>query len=254
MSLEGEVIKTKGKNRESTLVVNKEKHISDGNFADVSSLDTVLQRGERESSVHLVRKKYRHLLDSEAPHKWREHAIAIHTHLKDIGLQSIPKTFRPHDTDEVLMTDFTVGGNMALAANPLDEPREEKIKSILNFEEMVSEIAPDIVRAAQRGVHLSSDCFFLIVPRTGEEVSGKMVIGDIENITVTGDGKEPLVGDDFRVLLNRNINEFSNFFPHFLKVQKVFSDADLYGQYAEQARKILRGYAADDLGLAPQDI
>src|SRR3989344_1577933 len=254
MSLEGEVIKTKGKHKESSLLVIEDKHISDGNFSEVSSLDTVLQRGERGKSVHLVRKRYRHGLDPTTPHKWREHAVTVYAYLKDIGLQSIPKTFRPYDEDEILMTDFTVGGKMALAANPLGEPRVEKIESLVNFEKMVLEIAPDILCAARRGVNLSSDCFFLVVPRGGENVPGKMVTGDIENITVTGDGKQPLVGDDFRVLLNRNIAEFSNFFPHFLKVQQVFSDTNLYGQYAEQARKILRGYAADDLGLAPQDI
>jgi len=86
----------------------------------------------------------------------RNISIVLYNNLKSIGVKNIPATFRPFGEKEILMTNYNIGGNIALSVNPLENPRKEKIESLTNFNDAIKEIGEDLLTAALHHIYITS--------------------------------------------------------------------------------------------------
>ncbi|MFZ2975778.1 MAG: hypothetical protein WA055_04115 [Candidatus Moraniibacteriota bacterium] len=158
-------------------------NLSSANIGNISRVTARVERGDNFKEKNLVLKHY-FTYSKEDPGYNRDIAISVYNALKIIGLKHIPITFRAVGRNEIVMTDFNDGGNIALAQNKIKESRDEKVESITNFEQAIEDVHDDLIKAALYGIEIRFDAFFMVIPKQGSNVKMKIVIADLEMIYI----------------------------------------------------------------------
>src|SRR3989338_7348678 len=149
-------------------------NLSNTRQSQISEVCLDFEGGRLSHKRGLVLKRYiddAYVLMHVNPIVKRDIAVALYKNLKSIGVKNIPATFRPVGEKEILMTNYNNGGNIALSVNPLENPREEKIESLTNFNDAIKDIGEDLLTAALHQIYITPEAFFLVVPREGSKVS-----------------------------------------------------------------------------------
>lgn len=102
--------------------------------------------------------------------------------LKEAGVKHIPVTYRQVGQTEILMTDYNRDDKVAVGGNDNEKEKDLRIDSVSNLPELLSSIDEDIQRATSAGLNIYTDCYFLIVPKSGGETRVDFVIGDLGGI------------------------------------------------------------------------
>lgn len=180
-----------GKETEFSIKKNEDPkyrpNLSEANYGNISRVTARVEKGDRFREKSLVLKHYHGDGDrsgSRGGNNCRDKAIDAYNALKLIGVKHIPTTFRAVGNAEIVMTDFNVGDNIALAHNKIKESRSEKIESFTNLAQAIEEMRSDLMEAALYGIEIKGDAFFVVVPKQGSNIEIKIVIADLEMLWV----------------------------------------------------------------------
>ena len=133
---------------------------------------------EKTREVDLVTKYFKQLTGPDS----LESAMSAFKLLKEAGVKHIPVTYRQVGPTEILMTDYNRDDKIAVGGNDNEKAKDLCINSVSNLPELLSSINEDIQRATDAGINIYTDCYFLIIPKSGEETRIDFVIGDLGGI------------------------------------------------------------------------
>ncbi|OGG58702.1 hypothetical protein A3C86_03965 [Candidatus Kaiserbacteria bacterium RIFCSPHIGHO2_02_FULL_49_16] len=222
-------------------------NLSNSGRSQISEVRLDFEGGRLPHKRDLVLKRYIDNADGPLmyinPIVARNISIVLYNNLKSIGVKNIPATFRPVGTKEILMTNYNIGGNIALSVNPLENPRKERIESLTNFNDAIKEIGEDLLTAALHHIYITSEAFFLVVPREGAKINCKLVIVDLEEVAYfSGRDFTPhqLVDANIVELIYRgSVESLRDFFSRTIVSQGVFINDSISSQLGDRASKIL---------------
>jgi len=133
---------------------------------------------EKTREVDLVAKYFKELTGPDS----LESAMSAFKLLKEAGVKHIPATYRQVGPTEILMTDYNRDDKVAVGGNDNEKAKDLSIDSVSNLPELLSSINEDIKRATDAGINIYTDCYFLIVPKSGGETRVDFIIGDLGGI------------------------------------------------------------------------
>ncbi len=133
---------------------------------------------EKTREVGLVAKSFKEITGPDS----LESAMSAFRLLKEAGVKHIPVTYRQVGPTEILMTDYNRDDKVAVGGNYNEKAKDLRIDSVSNLPELLSSINEDIRRATDAGINIYTDCYFLIVPKSGGETRVDFIIGDLGGI------------------------------------------------------------------------
>ncbi len=232
--------------KETEFSIKKEEDPIDNpnlSFANVGNISRVVarvERGENFREMNLVLKYFRGY-DAEECNYNRDVAIDVYSALKIIGLKHIPTTFRAIGKNEIAMTDFNAGNNIALAHNKIKESRDEKIESITNFVQALEDIHHDLIRAALYGIKIRFDAFFVVIPKKGSDVDMKIVIADLEMMNIKSLQKLSNI-EQVEKIYKESVDNLSEVFSSLSHGGHTFISEDYGVSLRDQAKNIMLSF------------
>ncbi len=218
-------------------------NLSSANYGNISRVSARVEKDGRFRERSLVLKRYKvsspeYLNDAI---RLRDEAVEVYGKLKEAGLENLPSTFRAVDDVEILMEDYNINDNIAIAHNKIKEVRDIKIESLTNFEKIIDDMFSDLVKASVKGIIITGDAYFVVIPKKGNHIEIKRVaIADLEMVHPHNFQFRQLTSPkEVEEVYKDNVLEFAGVFAGLNLGGNFFVSEDYLESLSEQAKNIL---------------